>query len=323
MGLGAAFANDVEPGHTSTRLTPSTIHAIPALPITGESEESAIVHLQILLDRVNYSPGIIDGAFGQNTERALYWFQEVRGLEATGEVDVATYERLRDEAQTTFLVGIYRVSAEDLEESFVDVPPRNYQRVGMDWLGYGSALEMLSERFHASQELVEKLNPEVDFEALEPGQVLYVPNVEVVHPNERLSGEIDAIVILPDENYLHALDAQGEVLFHFPVTVGTSYEHGRFERMEITGIAYEPEFYYQPGLHGGPSGSSKATLAPGPNSVVGLVWIALDEPGYGIHGTNSPETIGYATSLGCVRLTNWDAIFLANRVQEGIPVYFR
>jgi lipoprotein-anchoring transpeptidase ErfK/SrfK len=49
----------------------------------------------------------------------------------------------------------------------------------------------------------------------------------------------------------------------------------------------------------------------------------LSKPHYGIHGTSAPETIGYATSNGCIRLTNWDADFLSRRVAPGIPVEFR
>jgi hypothetical protein len=51
--------------------------------------------------------------------------------------------------------------------------------------------------------------------------------------------------------------------------------------------------------------------------------MALSAPHYGIHGTNKPETIGYATSSGCVRLTNWDAQFLSRHISRGVPVHFR
>jgi lipoprotein-anchoring transpeptidase ErfK/SrfK len=66
----------------------------------------------------------------------------------------------------------------------------------------------------------------------------------------------------------------------------------------------------------------EARIPPGPNNAVGVVWMALSIPHYGIHGTSAPETIGYATSAGCVRLTNWDARFLAGRIGEGVGVEF-
>ena len=66
-----------------------------------------------------------------------------------------------------------------------------------------------------------------------------------------------------------------------------------------------------------------ARLPPGPNSPVGVVWIALSKEHFGIHGTNQPATIGYATSSGCIRLTNWDARHLAELIDKGMSVEFR
>jgi lipoprotein-anchoring transpeptidase ErfK/SrfK len=41
---------------------------------------------------------------------------------------------------------------------------------------------------------------------------------------------------------------------------------------------------------------------------------------YRIHGSNEPETIGTATSSGCIRLTNDDVVDLYNRVHVGTKV---
>lgn len=43
--------------------------------------------------------------------------------------------------------------------------------------------------------------------------------------------------------------------------------------------------------------------------------------GYGIHGTNDPESIGHAASHGCVRLRNEDVEKLYDMVPVGTPVY--
>jgi lipoprotein-anchoring transpeptidase ErfK/SrfK len=53
---------------------------------------------------------------------------------------------------------------------------------------------------------------------------------------------------------------------------------------------------------------------------VGVVWIALNKRGIGIHGTDDPNTIGQAVSHGCIRLANWDVVRLAGRVKAGVPV---
>jgi hypothetical protein len=43
--------------------------------------------------------------------------------------------------------------------------------------------------------------------------------------------------------------------------------------------------------------------------------------GYGIHGTNVPESIGQAASHGCIRMRNEDIEALAPLVPVGTPVY--
>ena len=64
-------------------------------------------------------------------------------------------------------------------------------------------------------------------------------------------------------------------------------------------------------------------VKPGPNNPVGVVWIDLNKPSYGIHGAPEPETIGKTASHGCVRLTNWDVQLLAARVKPGVQVVFQ
>jgi hypothetical protein len=92
----------------------------------------------------------------------------------------------------------------------------------------------------------------------------------------------------------------------------------------VLAITENPWWHYQPAiLHHGHEDDPEASIPPGPNSAVGRVWMTLSTEHYGIHGTKSPETIGYAVSAGCVRLANWDALFLARRLTPGTPVVFR
>src|SRR5690606_31123692 len=84
------------------------------------------------------------------------------------------------------------------------------------------------------------------------------------------------------------------------------------------------DFHYNPKLFWDVSNDKDAVmLKPGPNSPVGVVWIDLNKPHYGIHGTSEPHTIGRAESHGCVRLTNWDAARVAQMVKSGTPAIFR
>lgn len=80
---------------------------------------------------------------------------------------------------------------------------------------------------------------------------------------------------------------------------------GRCRRRRVA-TAYDPTFHYQPTLFAEvPDENPEALLQPGPNSPVGVVWMALSKKHYGLHGTSDSESIGYASSHGCIRLTNW------------------
>ncbi len=62
-------------------------------------------------------------------------------------------------------------------------------------------------------------------------------------------------------------------------------------------------------------------IPPGPNNSVGIVWMALDIKGIGLHGTAKPDTIGRTSSHGCIRLSNWDAAKLSQMIEPGIRVH--
>jgi murein L,D-transpeptidase YcbB/YkuD len=89
------------------------------------------------------------------------------------------------------------------------------------------------------------------------------------------------------------------------------------------GVSFNPTYTYDPSkLSWGPKRHGRFTIKPGPNNPVGLVWIALNAPGYGVHGSPDPDKIGKTASHGCVRLTNWDALLLAKAVEPGVSVTF-
>src|SRR5687768_9528876 len=79
-------------------VTPQAFAGAPALPLGGRVAGPAVVHAQVLLDRAGFSPGIIDGHWGDNVEKAVFFFQSSADLPATGVVDRATFDRLRERA---------------------------------------------------------------------------------------------------------------------------------------------------------------------------------------------------------------------------------
>lgn len=353
---GAAATPPAQPrtasAETFEQISPAALRGNPKLPVARDGAGPGALRVQILLDRARFSPGVIDGHWGKNTEKAVYWFQFAQGLNPTGEVDRATWDALVRAAGPGELVARVSVTPEDLQGPFAPVPDDPYEQAKLECLCYASPLELYAERGHTTPELIQKLNPGVDFDNLAPGTALTLPEVPQVAADQIRSdaratpaanrqgagapqagqaqgqpaaaGQIARLLISKRGFYLQALDAQGHILYHFPTTLGSKYDPSATGTLKVTGIHPEPTFHYQPKLFADvPDDRPEANLPAGPNSPVGLVWMSLSKPHHGIHGTAVPDTIGYTSSHGCVRLTNWDALFLAQQLQPGTEVVFR
>jgi lipoprotein-anchoring transpeptidase ErfK/SrfK len=318
---------------TSAPLTASKVEARPAkFPLAIPSTGPITLQLQILLDRAFFSPGIIDGEWGNNAARALAFFTRPDGSarltggtpETSRTMTRDTYDRLRLAAGDRPLLREYRVTADDLRGPFTPIPKRVYDQAKLKCLCYASPAEALSERFHTSTKLLSQLNPKVKFESLKAGTVIIVPNVLAENVASPMDTVIIAKLIISKSGFwTHAVDDRGTILAHYPSTLGSGYDPSPTGKLTVTHVARDPAFRYQPKLFSEvPDHEPEALLPPGPNSPVGRVWMSLSRKHYGIHGTSSPETIGYAQSHGCVRLTNWSAIQLSDMVEPGTPVEF-
>lgn len=303
--------DQISPGEVNT----GPIH----LPISGDVGGPSVLRVQILLDRAYFSPGIMDGNWGKNTAEAIYWFQKSNGLPGTARADSATFAKLKDvSGSPQQLVAPHQLTAEDVAGPFVQIPDDIYERAKLDCSCYESLSEKLSEMFHSTPDLLQKLNPGVDLNSLTAGQTINAPQVRPDDAPPR--GTVASLVVSGKGFYVHALDAQGRVLYHFPSTLGAKYSPSPSGKFAIKSVAQDPTWLYQPGLLTGvPDSLEDATIPKGPNNAVGVVWMALSAPHYGIHGTAEPQTIGYTTSHGCIRLTNWDAQAVAGAIAAGTP----
>lgn len=306
-------------------------------PLSGDVAGPSVFRAQLLLDRTNFSPGIIDAKWGKNTEKAVYWLQKREGLPATGQVDGKTYQRLLELAEKPDKFVVERqLSETDVAGPFKKIPADIYEKAKMDCMCYETLEEKLSEMFHTSPALLKQLNPNASLSDLKTGDTIMVPNLQSpmtvgkdskAEPANASNGQnavkdVARIVVSDGGHYVHGLDQQGRIVVHFPSTLGSEYNPSPSGEYKINSVTRNPWWHYQPELLGKGSGQN-AKIPPGPNNAVGLVWMDLSKPHFGIHGTNAPETIGYVTSSGCVRLTNWDALDLGGRIEKGVPVEFR
>jgi lipoprotein-anchoring transpeptidase ErfK/SrfK len=274
-----------------------------------------IIKLQVLLDRAHVSPGEIDGNLGENTRKAIEVLRELKGLGPKTLVDEQLWGVLTERDSGPVLVT-YTISEKDAAGPFVKKIPADFRKkAAMERLGYTSAVELLAEKFHMSQQLLRKLNPGASFDTA--GQEIVVANVE----RGSLPGKVSRIEVDSQQQRVMAYDKDHNVVAIYPATVGSEDRPSPEGEFKVTKITENPVYHYDPSLHlRGVHVQEKLDLPPGPNNPVGAVWIDLSAEGYGIHGTPDPDKISKTASHGCIRLTNWDALELAHSVSKGTTV---
>ena len=269
-----------------------------------------ILPTQVLLDRRGFSPGEIDGRGGRNTENAI------RAFEKANNTTIA--EALAAAEPPTIT---YTISAQDVSVPTVAAIPEDMmEKAKLKKLEYTSVLEMLAERFHAAPALLKRLNASAKFAE---GEQVTVPNVNVISEAEGKPVPNIVVRVSKQTSALTVTDPAGKVIMHAPVTSGSQHDPLPIGSWTVTAVVRNPTFNYNPDLFWDADPKhAKAKLPPGPNGPVGLVWIDINKPHYGIHGTPEPGTVGHTSSHGCVRLTNWDALKLAAMVGKGTKVEF-
>lgn len=273
-----------------------------------------MIAVQVLLDKSNHSPGVIDGREGANTNRAIRYYREANGLAAGEGIDGELISALLDNHGGD-VFRTYTVTEKDAATEFSDVPEEFPDMAKKDALGYESAREMLAERFHMDEDFLAALNPDADF--AKAGTKLVI----VSHGDDRIDADIAKVEVRKGEATVVGLDQAGKVLVSFPATIGSSDFPSPSGRMKVAAIAPEPNYTFDPDDQDwGPD--ETFILPPGPNNPVGGTWIDLGKDGYGIHGSLNPQMVAKEASHGCVRLTNWDAAAFAKALKTGTPVEF-
>jgi lipoprotein-anchoring transpeptidase ErfK/SrfK len=307
------------------------------------SGATTTLQMQVLLDRANFSPGEIDGMGGKNSREALAAFKAARGITPSAHSRKTLLDALG--AGAIQPIVSYTISAEDVAGPFAETIPRGAtEQSKLPGVYYTSILEELGEKFHSAPALLKRLNPGVRFTA---GEQIHVPNVlgteqgvsdaarvedasaergpSAVQKDKPVPGQPAAakVVVSKKTSALRVYDREGHIVFYAPVTSGSGHDPLPLGNWAITSVVRNPNYNYNPNLFwDADPAKAKERIAAGPNNPVGVVWIGLNAPHYGIHGTPEPSEIGHSKSHGCVRMTNWDATKLADLVKDGTPVVF-
>ncbi len=319
----------------------------------------AATRLQIFLDRANFGPGKLDGYYGDFTRKALALYREARGEQANvapAAGDAPPDVSGLDLAATNPVFVSYTVTEADLR-NVGKLPESVAAKAKLKALPYRDAAEAIAEKFHCDRDFLEKLNPGKT-KKIKAGDQLSVPNVEPfdvavvkdlkpgseiappaandiaddetggAKPNGEAArppadaGTAPALRVQVDTktNMLGVYDGD-RLMAAYPVTIGSGRTESPVGDWKVKGVAMMPNYRHdEKMLKEGERSDYFHLLAPGPNNPVGVVWIALNKKGIGLHGTDDPDSIGRSVSHGCVRLANWDVVRLAMKLKSGVPV---
>lgn len=329
--------------------------AIAAKPTkTDPKQIEEYTRLQIFLDNANFGPGKIDGHQGEFTRKAVALFKQSKGLtDATPPNPKAPIDTTGLDLSSVEPVFMsYTVTADDLA-NVGELPSGPEAQSKVKRLPYATVAEGVAERFHCDLAFLKELNPKKT-DKLKVGDLLTMPNVkpfelsavkalqtgaeapalianELGEEQASQSGTPAAESNAPNDpgislhisvkDEMLEVQANEKVVAAFPVTVGSQQTVSPIGHWKVQAIAKLPNFRYDPKmLKEGERSSNFHMLPPGPNNPVGVIWIALNKKGIGIHGTNDPDSIGRSASHGCIRLANWDIVKLAGMVKPGVLV---
>ena len=260
----------------------------PATALPAEDQPRPLMQAQVVLDRLGFTPGVVDGKMGMSTVNAIKGFQESRDLPITGELDDATRQALA-QWQRIPATRVVTIPAEFANEQFVAIPEDRKDQAKLARMGYESLAEKIAERFHTTDEVLAELNPQLaaavapatgagapqptgnDSEAApkiqyRAGMQLRVPNIgadrfdaaSVKDPKWaetlRLLGvgtdqpKAAKIEVDKSDAVLRVLDKEGKLLAQFTATMGSSQFPLPIGTWKIRGVGYNPPWQYNPAL---------------------------------------------------------------------------
>jgi len=303
--------------------------------------------VQILLDRANFRPGKIDGLGGEFTQKAADRYAAANNIPPGTMLDVSGVQN----PYRTYTIT-------DADKQWVGPQASTPQeQEKLKKLLYADLWEYVAERFHCDQNFLHELNPEITSDDIPVGTNLRVPDVEEFKiedvgalEKQRRDDQKKAaasaspqapespsatpastatpsptpiprhLILLRPERLIEVYEGD-KMVACFPCTPGSKKIPVPEGKWKVTSNVLLPYFRWDKSvLETGVKSDTAYNLPPGPNNPVGIVWMGINRPSVGMHGTPTPDRIGRNESHGCIRLANWDAFVLCQLIGKNTPV---
>ena len=191
-----------------------------------------VAELQIALDRQLFSPGCIDDHIGAQTRAALRAWQSARDMSVTGALTDATAEALKLDVPAFIQ---YAVTTNDFAQ-LGRVPVDWRERAAQNSMPFETALELVAEKFHASQRFIRALNPQIPWDTLNTPTNAVVPNVEAgARPPKAAEVRINLA-----QKWLTVYDGESKLCAFFPCSIGRDKMKRPVGDLQIVAVAPNP-----------------------------------------------------------------------------------